>query len=131
MSWSTKVKRSKIGESVFNQLFDKIQDCEMVGCSKHAAAITYKGKVLSIGKCQMKTHPIMLDYQSDEHKIYLHAEIDAIVKTINNHGSDILKHCDIYVMRLTRGGNIGNSKPCKGCQKAIDAFGFKNVFWTE
>jgi deoxycytidylate deaminase len=124
--FNTKAKN----ETVFNKLFEAaetVTDCDQ---HRHAAAIVYKKQILSIGRNQLKTHPIMLKYQTDKYKIYLHAEIDAIIKTINQYGSDVLKRCDLYVMRLTGGGNIGMSKPCQGCQKAIDAFGIKGVYWT-
>ena len=117
-------------DSIFDKLFDTaitVTDC---AAHRHAAAIVYRKQILSIGKNQLKTHPMMLRYQTDETKIYLHAEIDAIIKTINMYGTDILKRCDIYVMRLTGGGNVGMSKPCRGCQKAIDAFKIRGVFWT-
>lgn len=129
--WHTKVRRSKVGDKVFAKLFEEAHDHGYVDGSKHTAAIVYRGDILAVGKNQLKTHPIMLDYQTNEHKIYLHAEIDAIVKTINMHGNEILSKCDIYVMRVGKNGNTTKSKPCVGCQKAIDAFGFKNVYWTE
>jgi len=124
--FNTQVKN----DSIFKKLFESAETVTDCPEHRHAAAIIYKKKVLAIGNNKLKTHPIMLDYQTDKTKIYLHAEIDAIVKTINAHGSNILKRCDLYVMRLTGGGNVGLSKPCKGCQKAIVAFGIKRVFWT-
>jgi deoxycytidylate deaminase len=99
--------------------------------SRHAAAIVYKNKILSTGICHLKTHPMMLKYQPNDKRIYLHAEIDAIIRTINNHGVDILKDCSLHVIRITKGGNLGMSKPCPGCQKAIEAFGIKKVYWSE
>ena len=117
-------------DSIFNTLLSHAETVTDCRDHRHAAATVYKKKILAIGKNQMKTHPIMLQYQTDSTKIYLHAEIDAIVKVINVHGADILKHCSLYNLRLTGGGNVAMSKPCKGCQKAIDAFGIKKVFWT-
>jgi deoxycytidylate deaminase len=116
-------------ENIFNLLLTQAKTSDFTS-HRHSAAIVYKKKVLSIGCNQIKTHPLMLKYQTDEHKIHLHAEIDAIIKAINLHGSEILKRCELYVLRLTGGGNVGHSKPCRGCQKAIDAFGFKGVYWT-
>lgn len=129
--WHTKVKRNKVGDSVFAKLFAAAETAERVGVSKHAAAITFKGKIVAIGKCSYKTHPIMCEYGTDHHKIHLHAEIDAILKAKQVHGEEFLKSCDMYVLRIRKDGNIGNSRPCPGCQKAIDNFGFKRVYWTE
>lgn len=125
MHFNTEIKN----DSIFNLLLASAETVDLKS-HRHAAAISYKGKVLSVGKNQKKTHPMMLKYQTDDHKIYLHAEIDAIIKTINAHGTDILRRCELYVLRLTGGGNVGYSKPCRGCQKAIDAFGIKKVFWS-
>lgn len=74
---------------------------------------------------------MMARYQPNDKRIYLHAEMDAIIRTINNHGVEILKECDLHVIRLTKGNKLGMSKPCPGCQEAIKAFGIKNVYWSE
>lgn len=124
--FNTQVKNN----TVFKKLFDTALESDTVFKHRHAAAIVYKNKIIAIGKNQDKTHPVQMEYQADGHKIYLHAEIDAIVKARKSHGTEFLKNCDIYVLRLTKGGSVSNSKPCAGCQKAIDAFKFKGVFWT-
>ena len=98
--------------------------------SKHSAAVVYKGKIVSVGFNQLKTHPMMEKFNRNEKAIYLHAEIDAIIRAINLFGPDFLSKCDLYVLRLTREGTVANSKPCSGCQKAIDAFGFRKVYHT-
>ena len=127
MYFNTKIKN----ENIFNLLLANAETVtDDLKSHRHAALLTYKGKVLSVGKNQRKTHPMMLKYQTNEKKVYLHAEIDAIIKTINAHGTDILRRCELYVLRVTGGGNIGHSKPCPGCQKAIDAFEIKKVYWT-
>lgn len=124
--FNTKIKN----DSIYNALFDHAQTVTDCPAHKHAACIVYKKQILSVGRNQLKTHPMMLKYQTDETKIYLHAEIDAIIKTINQYGTSILSRCDLYVLRITGGGNVGLSKPCRGCQKAIDAFKIKGVYWS-
>jgi len=42
--------------------------------------ITYKRKIISIGKCGIKTHPLQKRFQKHPDCISLHAEIDAIAK---------------------------------------------------
>lgn len=103
---------------------------EAIRGSKHACAIVHKNKLLAVGTNKLKTHPIMLKYGKNEKAIFLHAEMDAIVRVINLHGADILSECDLYVMRLTQGNKVGNSKPCSGCQRAIEAFNIKKVYHT-
>jgi tRNA(Arg) A34 adenosine deaminase TadA len=103
---------------------------DMVRSSKHAAAIVYKGQIIILGRNQYKTHPIMIKYGKNDKAIYLHAEIDAIVRCINKYGSNILSKCDLYVLRTDKMNRISSSKPCEGCQKAVEAFGIRKVFHT-
>lgn len=111
-------------------LTERAKHAHMVRSSRHAAAIVYKGQVLSYGLNSLKSHPIMMKFGRNEGAIYLHAEMDAIVKTINIYGVDILKKCDIYVTRIKKDGSVSLSKPCKGCQRAIEFFKIKRTFHT-
>ena len=113
-----------------NWLVNTAITSEVFSGSRHAAAITHKKRVVSTGINRKKTHPLMLEYGRNDESIYLHAEIDAIVKAINMHGVEFLKDCSLYVLRISRAEEIMPSKPCKGCQKAIKAFGIKNVYYT-
>lgn len=116
--------------NIWTILKDHALKNEPVRSSRHASAITYKKKVLAVGRNSYKTHPIMLTYGRNEESLYLHAEIDAIVKTINLHGSEILKECTLWVLRINKKGELASSCPCLGCRKAIDAFGIKNLEHT-
>lgn len=116
---------------IFKKLETTAEEAEIIQSSRHAAAVVHKGKIISIGVSKLKTHPLMCKFQNNEKRIYLHAEIDAIVKAINKFGNDFLSSCDLYVLRLTRGNHIGISRPCPGCERAIKAFKFKNVYWTD
>ena len=58
-------------------------------------------------------------------KIFLHAEMDAIIKCRN-----MSKAHKIVVTRVTRSGKYGNAKPCPVCKSAIKEAGIKNVEWT-
>lgn len=117
-------------ERIFNILRSSAETAECVRSSRHACAITYKNKVLAIGRNSLKTHPIMLKFGRNPSSLFLHAEIDAMVKTINQHGVDILSDCELYVLRITKSGKIAESCPCEGCQKAIDFFNIKKVYHT-
>lgn len=100
-----------------------------VRSSRHSALIVDdKGRVVSIGVNKYKTHPIMLQYQRNEESIYLHAEMDAIVKGMRTR--DSFEGCKMYILRLNKKNEICCSKPCSGCEKALKAFGFKEVYWT-
>lgn len=103
---------------------------DMVRSSKHAAGLVYKGKVIALGVNQYKTHPIMLRFGKNDKALYLHAEIDCMVRCIQRYGDAMLSKCSLYVLRLDKLGRISNSCPCSGCQRAIEAFGIKKVFHT-
>lgn len=83
-------------------------------------AIIYdrKGNILSIGKnSYVKTHPLQYVYAKRnklEKNIYLHAEIDALVKC-----KDLSKAYKIVVMRFHKDGSPANANPCPICEDAI------------
>ncbi len=116
-------------EKLFSTLFEAAKTADLIQGSQHASAIVYRKQIIAIGLNSRKSHPLQRQFGGPE-KIVLHSETAAIVKAINLHGSEILRHCSIWNLRLTKGGNVGNSKPCASCQKAIDAFGIKKVYWT-
>jgi deoxycytidylate deaminase len=94
-------------------------------------AIIYdkKGNVLSIGKNNYtKSHPMMMRYGVPlglPEKIYLHAEIDAIIRC-----KQLDKAHKISVFRISKGGNYVNAKPCPICQSAIEQTSIKEVEHT-
>jgi deoxycytidylate deaminase len=87
--------------------------------------------MLAIGTAKYKTHPIMTRFATNPEQVYLHAEVDAIIRTVNRYGPDVLRNSDLYVLRLTKGGSVALSKPCEVCQRAINEFGIKQVYWSE
>ena len=95
-------------------------------------AIIYdkRGRVLSIGKnSYVKTHPYMLEMSKKvlqhEHKIFLHAEVDAILKC-----RDLKKAHKISIFRFGMTGKPLPANPCPICQSAIEAAGIKFVEFT-
>ena len=98
---------------------------DMVRSSKHAAPIVYKGTVLSLGRNQYKTHPIMKLYGRNDKAIYLHAEIDAILQC-----KDLSKAHSIHIFRQGKSGKWLLAKPCPACQTAINKTPIKKVYHT-
>ena len=125
MTFDTSTKNDKL----FSLLFDAAQTADLIQSSRHASAIIYKKQVLAVGVNSRKTHPLSCRFNGPD-KICLHSELHAIIQVINQHGPEILKRCSLWNLRITKGGKIGSSKPCVGCQRAIDAFGIKEIFWT-
>jgi tRNA(Arg) A34 adenosine deaminase TadA len=87
-----------------------------------------KGKLLSSAtNSYTKTHPIQKFFAEQvghEAKIYLHAEIHAIIKAGDK---------QIYKIEIIRTGKNKqplNAKPCAICQAAIKAYGISIVSYT-
>jgi deoxycytidylate deaminase len=96
-----------------------------------AAIITdRKGRILSFGKnSYSKTSPIQAKYAKltgQEEKIFLHAEIDAIVGL--RYG---MKPHTIYVARVNRSSDVLRAYPCIICQTALKDIGINDIIFTE
>lgn len=98
------------------------------------AIITDKrDKILSIAKnSYSKSHPKMKlysqKYWENENRIYLHAEIRAILRLKEND-----KPFKIYIARTNKNGeNNLLAKPCEICYNMIKKIGIKeeNIFYT-
>ena len=88
-----------------------------------------KGKVLSTGKNNYsKSHPLMLHLAKlageSEEKIYLHAELKAVLSAGSRDVASIL------VERYDSHGNPRLAKPCKTCQQMLKAFGVQEIRYT-
>ena len=83
-----------------------------------------KGRPLSIGKnSYTKTHPIMARESAkhgEPYKVFLHAEIDAIVRC-----KDMTKAHRIVVMRFDANGLPVNSKPCPICMGLLSTYNLR------
>ena len=119
-------------------------DIAPVGHARIAACIVYKNELISVGVCQYKTHPLQRRYGRNQHSVYLHAEVDAIIKAQKRLGSKqdrnrniSLKKCTLYVARVKKlsqfseGFVSGLAKPCDGCNKFIREAGIINIVYTE
>lgn len=78
----------------------------------------------------IKTHPIQAKYAKKvgkEEKVYLHAEILAILRA----GKRICKAYSIEVCRYDKSGNTKLAKPCPICMEFIKTTPIKKIFYTE
>lgn len=91
-----------------------------------------KGKILSIGKnSYIKTHPMMFKLalsngDLDPKKIFIHAEIDAIIKCRH---LDIAYSLEVY--RVSKSGKYLSSKPCPICMSGIKASPIKKIGYID
>ena len=94
---------------------------QRVGC----IALDSRGRVISTGINQKKTHPLQYRHAQHHNKeaIYLHAEIAALVKCRAQPHT-------IIVGRITRSGKIGLAKPCPICMGAIHEAGVRVIHYT-
>lgn len=89
-----------------------------------------RGRTLSVGRnSYVKTHPLMHRASqatgSKSHRVYLHAEVAAILKL-----RDWSKAHSIEVFRFTKDGKPALAKPCACCQFVIQQTGIKKVIHT-
>ena len=94
----------------------------------YAMIVDKKGRPICIGKNSfIKTHTKQFEYNQrvNPSKIFLHAEIDAILK-LKDHDNGYA----MIVCRMTKSGLIGLAKPCEGCKQAIFDSNIKKVYFT-
>jgi deoxycytidylate deaminase len=105
---------------------------------KLAAALVIKRDIISVGVNVMRSHPVQKKYGKNDESIFLHAEINAIVNSLNHVDKDDLRKADLYVYRVKKDMHDpkrahwvdGMSCPCEGCMSAIDAFKIKRVVYS-
>lgn len=127
-------KRNRKNEIIYKILVRVAEDVAPVSSARIAAGIVYKGDIISIGVNSYKSDPLQARYSKNEHAIFLHAEISAIKKALKVIPSKELSKCELHVVRrkVTNGVfSDGLAKPCVGCQRAIDTYNIKRVYYTE
>lgn len=101
---------------------------------KIGAVVVYKGKVISIGRNMVKTHPLQSKYDGyrlDPKYIPVstHAETNALSKIIER--DDIVwSKCSIYIYREVRNGQVAMARPCNSCMQLMKDLGIINVYYT-
>lgn len=96
------------------------------------AIIVLKGKIVSRGYNQEKTHPIQKKYNvyrfriADNSNHFIHAEIDALNKA---KGIDLSK-AEIIIYHTGNNGEQKMARPCPGCMAAIKKSGIKKIHYS-
>lgn len=121
--------------SLIETLYATAVATERVGSGKLAAAVVYKGSVVSVGFNQRKTHPMQVKWTRNPNKTTLHAEINAICRASRIIDEYEFSKSSIYVVRVkkdpvTKKWILGMAMPCGGCFDCIQAFGIKEVFYS-
>lgn len=98
---------------------------------QNITALVYdkKGRLLSVGRnSYVKTHPLqakMANQVGEDHKIFLHAEVDALVKIKDWN----LAHT-MVITRFTKDGKPALAAPCRLCAHIIKKAGILHVEHT-
>jgi deoxycytidylate deaminase len=102
--------------------------------SRLAAAVVYRGDIVAFGTNEMKTHPFQAKYAKNDMAVFLHAETSAIKNSLREISIDELEASSLYVVRIKSTPShktvFGLSRPCSGCQRCIEAFGLRKVYYT-
>ena len=109
----------------FQYLQEVLRNTEIKFRCKHAACVVYKGRIVSTAVNTDKSHPLQKKYgRYKTGAIYLHAELYALIKASSKLSKKQFKRASLYVIR----NGMQGSKPCRGCQEAIKAFGVSKIF---
>jgi tRNA(Arg) A34 adenosine deaminase TadA len=124
-----------VNTEIFNETFKLAQSVEPVRGARIAAAVVRKGKVIFYGYNHKKTHPFQAKFRKHKNAVFFHAEVHAIKNALKSVDVEDLAKCELYIVRAKRDKSnrkwiTGLSKPCSGCQKCIDLFELKNVYYS-
>lgn len=105
----------------FFQLAEKLAEKSTHYNHKHGAVLVRKGRVLGVGFNSYKTSP-----KSPHPWKFIHAEFSAILNSRLEDFTD----CEIYIIRTKKLGGLGNSKPCKFCERMIKSLNIRVVHYS-
>lgn len=93
-----------------------------------AAVLITPGGDIFVGRNQFKSHPLQAVWSRNPQSIFLHAEIDALIKYLKRH--TFYYPSSIFVARVLKNNQPALAKPCSGCFGALLHFGITNIRWT-
>jgi hypothetical protein len=95
--------------------------------AKHFSFILIRNKVVSMGwNMGFKTHP--LAHKMGHRYDSIHSELHCIKKF--PHPVSELARCKLFNVRVNRKGKVRLSKPCLKCQKLLEIFNLREVWYT-
>jgi len=92
-----------------------------------------KNKILAIGqnnpeKTSAKALRLSKRFNTDIKYPFLHAETDLISRLWGKHYID--NNLKVVVIRLNKNGELRNSKPCRRCDKILQALDVTKIWWS-
>ena len=101
---------------------------------KLAACVVIKNNVIGYGTNSKKSDPMQARFARNEHSIYLHAEIAAIKNALSYTNVKDFHKATLYICRVVFDQELNVyralAKPCSGCARAIETFGFRSVVYS-
>jgi tRNA(Arg) A34 adenosine deaminase TadA len=114
-------------------LIEIAKNVKPIQSARIVAGIYRRGKLLSVGFNQRKSHPLQSQWSDRPERIFLHAEIDCIKNYLYKHTISSLTECDMVIVRAKLKGTkwvTGLAKPCSGCSRALEFYGLKSIKWS-
>jgi len=92
----------------------------------HYSFLIRRGRIEHIGWNKRKTHTKTKDFPYHDGTVYVHSELDVILKS----RKDWLDDYTLLNIRIMRDGSFGLARPCFGCAAVIKSVGIQRVYWT-
>lgn len=127
---------TKKDRNYINMCYAVARDIDQFSGARVCAAIVVKNKIIALGINQRKTHPLQAHYTDHKEKIFLHAEIDCIIRALKQINANDFRKATIYIARAkqkcgdTNKFIYGIAKPCMGCMTAIKNLNIKKIVYT-
>lgn len=110
------------------KFYDQIEILKKVALNselhyKHSACVLKGDKILKIG---INRYFKTLNYENNNIKLSIHAEIDALFKM----NQKFTKGTDILIIRLGNHGKLKNSRPCNSCIDKLKQKGIRKAYYS-
>ena len=92
------------------------------GIYRMGAIVIRKGRIIAYGFNKNRTHPRALNFTRK-----IHAELAALIMA--DRGDTY--NSDMYIVRITNGGRLATSKPCRDCEILLKEAGIKSVTYID
>lgn len=93
------------------------------------SAILADKEIISIGFNKRKSSPFQKRFATNNHRIFLHAEIACLIDFLRKFSEDRCKFYDVYILRINKNGELMDSLPCPGCLGAMEYFGIRSIIF--
>lgn len=114
-------------------MFNRAKNSPKAGKCRLVAAIVKRNKILAIQSNSYNSSFLARRYPKNKKSLYNHAEIAVLRDFVKTFGRERLRDCEMFIIRAkqTPRGQwlMGSSKPCEGCELAINESGLKKFYY--